>query len=138
MEQNEPIKPSRIILKQEQLSDSADGRAGYDSRIIAPNDLPDNLGYFKLLDYFRFNYDDRMDTEKSNKLKKIYEWAAKKSKTTEFSELVHTLRSLETRLGYPRYGTTFDQVYNYANLDLQIESLMKERETMYDAALRSI
>jgi hypothetical protein len=138
MEQNEPIKPSKIIIKPEQLSDSADGRVGYDPRIIAPSDLPDNLGYFKLLDYFRFNYDDRNDTEKSNKLRKIYEWATRKSDTTEYADLVHTLRSLETRLGYPRYGTTFEQVYNYANLDLQIESLLKERETMYDATLRSI
>lgn len=68
------------------------------------------------------------DTDKTS-LRAIYDFVRGDSKEMTEMELLHQVRQLENRLGFPNLGERrIDKIYRYVKLQSQIENLTKSRD----------
>lgn len=129
--ETQDVKPTRIIVNKADLSpDSPAVREGYDSRIIPPNDLPDEVAHFYLFDFFNFSTDDKHDEVAMNKLRVIHDWGRKRAGSHDVLSIIQALRSQETRLGTPELGTNrLTNLYRFAKISLIVDDLEAERDS---------
>lgn len=96
------------------------------------DDMGDNINLYKLYDYFNVEPGYR-NGENEQKLQVIYRWAADKAQSIDYLAVVTVLTRYSQGMGVGSMDmNNLNRMYQYIQLDSQIEGLQQEQGMLYD------
>ena len=127
----EEIKPSKVVKAKspkhidKDLEPQSDGGTP-----PPPPDVPFEYQWIKLKNFFDLT-DWDMNSGVEKRLKEVFDYSVRETKSQEFGNIEAHLRGLKTKLGWPDHGnTTLDKIWQYVRLSADIQDLTDQREKL--------